>query len=309
MKKLISFVLWAFLALGIFGFSFSDSILDYLDNIGWDFLFWYSISENKNISIDSINSSSVTIKSPVLKDEFNDIINNYIITYGEHSLEEITGKPSLLDLNKEKAFSNLSLWGKSSFDMSLTTSDNINPNAIYYVLSVPKDSAGTLWSVSNEMCFRLKDQLVGEGDDCANWVTNANHWAWADMSLANISHTINWNNITLRWIAVSGSDKIDIFLWNEDVATFSKLSTVNMSAESYSFTVSKNGEHIVKFIPNLGKEINYTFNVLWLVDWSKPVPVNPVVTPVVVWPKENLIAVLIWTLILYLAYRLIKRKA
>jgi hypothetical protein len=46
--------------------------------------------------------------------------------------------------------------------------------------------------------------------------------------------------LTLKWIAVSGSDDVDLFLWDENAGTFTKLSTVNMSAESYSFTVSKN---------------------------------------------------------------------
>lgn len=307
MKKLISFVLWAFLALGIFGFSFSDSVLDYLDNIWWDILFWYSAT-NK-ISIDSINSTSVTIQSPVLEDEFNDVIDNYTLMYGEYPLTEVLGNPTLLDDSKEKVFSNLDLWGDSSFNMDLTTSDNLSSNIIYYLVSIPKDSAGTLWEISNEICFRLSDQLVGEWDECSNWSATT-HWAWADMNLANISHTLNWNSLTLKWIAVSGSDDVDLFLWDENAGTFTKLSTVNMSAESYSFTVSKNWEHIVKFIPdNWGTEINYIFNVLWLVNWSNPTPVNPNVTPVVVWPKENILAVLIWTIILYLAYRLLKRKA
>ena len=307
MKKLISFVLWAFLALGIFWFSFSDSVLDYLDNIWGDILFWYSAT-NK-ISVDSINSTSVTIKSPILEDEFDDVIDNYTLMYGEYPLVKVLDNPTLLDHSKEKIFSNLNLWVNSTFNMKLTSSDNINPSTIYYLVSIPKDSAGTLWEISNELCFRLSDQLVGQWDECSNWSASL-HWAWADMSLANISHHLNWNMLTLKWINVSGSDKVDIFLWNESSATFSKLSTVNMSAESYSFTVTRNWEHIIKFIPNnWGKEINYTFNVLWLSDSINPTPVTPTVTPVVVWPKENILAVLIWTIVLYLGYRLLKRKA
>jgi hypothetical protein len=225
-------------------------------------------------------------------------------------LTEVLDNPTLLDHSKEKAFSDLNLWSNSSFNMELKTSDSLNSDRIYYVVSIPKDGAGTLWEISNEICFRLSDQIVGEWDECLNGRAVANHWAWADMNLANISHTLNWNSLTLKWIAVSGSDDVDIFLWDENAGTFTKLSTVNMSTESYSFTVSKNWEHIVKFIPdNWGTEINYTFNVLWLVDWSNPTPVNPTVTPVVVWPRENLIAILIWTIILYLVYRLAKRKA
>jgi hypothetical protein len=33
------------------------------------------------------------------------------------------------------------------------------------------------------------------------------------------------------------------------------------------------------------------------------------VTPVVVWPRENIIAILIGTLLIYIVYRVVKRKA
>jgi hypothetical protein len=47
-------------------------VLDYLDDIGGDILFGYAVSDE--ISVDSIDDSSVIIKSPVLKDEFDDVI-------------------------------------------------------------------------------------------------------------------------------------------------------------------------------------------------------------------------------------------
>ncbi len=311
MKKLISFVLWAFFALSIFGFSFSDSVLDYINNIWQNILFGYKPATDK-ISVDSITSTSITIKSPVLKDEFNDTIRHYTLMYGPNTLSQIVADPTLISNTKEKVFSNLNLAGQTNFTMNLTTTDTLNPNTIYYVMSIPKDSVWTLWEVSNELCFRLSDQLHWEWDDCVNWVNL--HSAWADMSLANISHTLNWNNVTLRWISLNGSNSIDIFLWNESLWNFSKLATVNMSAESYSFALTRNGEHIVKFIPNNEwKEINYTFNAVWITDAVDPTSTSTAtsttVTPVVVWPKENVIAILVWTIILYLAYKIVRRKA
>jgi hypothetical protein len=307
MKKLISFVLWAFFALSLFWFSFSDSVLDYLDNIWDNILFGYRPSTDV-ISVDAITSTSITIESPVLQDEFDDIIDNYTLMYGPNTLSDIIDDPTLISSTREKIFSNLDLDGESSFTMNLTTSDNINASTIYYLVSIPRDWVWTLWEISNEICFRLSDQTYGEWDDCVSWDATS-HSAWADMNLANISHTINWSNVTLRWIALNGSNTIDIFLWNEETSTFNKLSTVNMSSEIYSFNLTRNGEHIVKFIPNnWWTEKNYTFNVVWLSSADEPTWSNTTVTPVVVWPKENVIAILIWTIILYLVYKIVRRK-
>ena len=70
------------------------------------------------------------------------------------------------------------------------------------------------------------------------------------MSLANVTHTITSNRVTLRWTAVDGSDKVDIFLWNPTSSLFERLTSTNMSTESYSFPLTRNGEYIVNFMPN-----------------------------------------------------------
>jgi hypothetical protein len=222
-------------------------------------------------------------------------------------LIELLDDPSLLDYSREKVFENLDLVWDSTFNTELDIDDDIDQDTIYYVVIVPKDDAGSIWEVSNEICFRLVDQISGEGDDCLNTEIAAVHGAWADMNLANISDTINGNTVTLRWLSIAWSDDIEIYLRDEDAGTFHKLSTVNMTDESYSFTMNEAGEHIVKFIPdNGGWEINYTFNVLGV---SNNTYSKPTVTPVIVWPKENIIAILIGTLLIYLIYRVVKRKA
>ncbi|HRX63664.1 MAG TPA: hypothetical protein P5060_01015 [Candidatus Absconditabacterales bacterium] len=306
MKKLFSFILGALFAISLFSVSFGDSVLDYLDDLGGTVLFGYSSTEQ--ISVDSIDSSSITIESPVLEDEFEDIISDYTLMYEEYPLIDVLDDPSLLDYSREKNFSNLDLVGENNFTMELDTGDDIDDETIYYVVAVPKDDAGSLGEISNEICFRLYDSLYGEGDECED-AGEVGHAAGADMNLANVSHTINGDSVTLRWIAVNGSDEIDIFLRNEDQGTFSKLATVDMDDESYSFTISENGEHIVKFIPNNGGvEKNYTFNAMGIGD-GEPEPTPTTVTPVVVGPKENIILIVIGTILVYLLYRLSRRKS
>jgi len=80
------------------------------------------------------------------------------------------------------------------------------------------------------------------------------------MSLANVTSTITNNRATLRWTSVAGSDKVDIFLWNPTSGIFERLASVNMSDETYAFTLTRNGEYIINFMPNNGgTEYRYTF--------------------------------------------------
>ncbi|HBB04161.1 TPA: hypothetical protein DCZ39_04695 [Patescibacteria group bacterium] len=80
------------------------------------------------------------------------------------------------------------------------------------------------------------------------------------MSLAHVTHSITSNKATLRWTAVDGSNQLDIFLWNPTSQAFERLSSVNMSDESYTFTLTRNGEYIINVIPNNGgTEYRYTF--------------------------------------------------
>jgi hypothetical protein len=127
------------------------------------------------------------------------------------------------------------------------------------------------------------------------------------MSLANISFTRNWNTITLKWISIEWSDKVEIFLRDRDNQQYKKLWTANINDEEYSFTSTKSGEHRVKFIPDNGwTEHIYTFQVQWT-----PNPVNePWVTKVPkVWPKENIIAIIGFTLAIYFIYRRSRRHS
>lgn len=303
MKKLISFVLWWAFALTLLGFSFSDSVLDYLNNVWDNFLFGYKWDK---ITVDNISSLSITVKSSVLMDELGDKIIDYTLLYWPKTLDQLIAEPTLMSYMREKSFANSGLATQTSFTMDLTTADTLNPDEIYYLVSIPRDSAGTIWEVSNELCFRLRDRLYWEWDDCVG----GSHAAWADMKLANISHTFNGNVVTLKWIAVNGSDNVDLFLRDDNEEHFNKLATVKMSAESYSFTLTRNGEHIVRFMPNnWWKEVHYTFSFLGTEKPTPATPEKPTVKPVVVWPKENIIAVLIWTVLLYLVYKLVRRKA
>ena len=70
------------------------------------------------------------------------------------------------------------------------------------------------------------------------------------MSLANVTCPVTANKAVCSWTAVDGSDKVDIFLFNPTSNVFERLTTVNMTDETYTFTLTRNGEYIVNFMPN-----------------------------------------------------------
>jgi hypothetical protein len=69
------------------------------------------------------------------------------------------------------------------------------------------------------------------------------------MTLANITHTINGNTITLKWIAVAGSNTIDLAVMTPGTSSFNRIATANMNDETYSFVANRNGEYIFQFTP------------------------------------------------------------
>jgi len=153
------------------------------------------------------------------------------------------------------------------------------------------------------MRFKLATLQSGEGA----YVTGHASAGGADMALANITHTITNHVVTLKWTAVDGSDSVDIFLRDPTAEIFNKLSTVTMSAETYSFTLTRNGEYIVKFMPNnAGTEISYTFTAQGIVAASTAAThtTSTVITTVpTVGPTLNIFITFVLTFIIYTLYR------
>lgn len=289
----------------------SDELVDFINNLWTSIEFGYTIDDVVEVS--NITADKITFESPFIFDESDNKIDKYIIMYNNSSLEDMTNDSDLLNNSKEKAITiDDTAWSKFTMDL-IADDDQVPSNEIYYALVIPENTDWVLWEISNEICFKLESKIYWEWDDCVNWNwisfdDEHNAW-WADMSLASISHTKNWNTITLRWLAIDWSDDIDIFLRDNDDEEYNLLDTVNMDDEEYSFTSTRDWEHIVKFTPDNGwREHVYTFTVTWIT--PTPAPSTPWVTSVPkVWPKENIIAVLIFTLLGYFIYRKAKRSS
>jgi len=301
MKKLLSIFVVSFLLIGLASATEWD-LRDWMDTLNDEIPFGYTISQE--ISVDEISVDNVVIKSPVIEDELGNTIKKYTVMFSQYPLSEMLDNISLIDESREKTFEFTTVG--TDVLMELTSlSDGVVPASVYYISVIPKDENNILWEISNEIRFKLATQTYGEWtytDEAAHTAAGAN------MSLANVTHTITNNNATLRWTAIDGSDKIDIFAFNPTSGIFERLASVNMSDESYSFILTRNGEYIINLVPNNGwTEYRYTFIANGITSTT------PTTTPTI-WvipatgPKENILIVLAIAIVLYIVYRKVRAK-
>ncbi len=292
----------------------TGDLWNWMDTLNDEIPFGYTISQK--ITVSQITTDKIVIKSPVIQDELGNKIKKYTVMFSTYPLSQILDNTALLDQAKEKTFDFTTVG--TDITMELTASlDGITPTSVYYLSIIPKDQNGILWEISNEIRFKLATQTSGEGTPTQ---TPAAHTAaWANMTLANITHTITNNKATLRWTAVAGSDKIDIFSWNPTSGVFERLSSVNMSDEKYEFTLTRNGEYLINFMPNnAGTEFRYTFTASGITAVTTPTGGSTTTaggktTPVIgkipaTGPKENAFVALAIASVLYFGYRKIKAK-
>lgn len=285
-------------------FALTGDLWNIISDLNSAILFGYK--NTQKITVDSITTEKIVIKSPLISDDFGTKIKKYTVIYGPYSLDEILSNTALVDQSKEKSFT--FSWTETWITMELNLTDTINPNTVYYLSVIPKDDSDMPWDVSNEIWFKLADKTSWEWKYQTVDSTHAS--AWADMSLAGISHTINWNKVNLTWIAVGWSDKIDIFLRDPSASVFNKLTTVNMTTEKYEFPISRNWEFIVKFVPNnVWKEKVYTFTVTSLKAAVTPTTKKIITKVPKVWPTENIFVIVLLTFAIYLWYKKYYKKA
>ena len=309
MKKTISLLLM--LTVSFFSITVNAQWLwDLIDSLWSEISFWYTTTEK--ITIKEIADEKAIIQSPLIKNQNNENISNYTLMYSEFPLTEILENTSLLNETKEKTITLTGSW--DPFYVELWISDWLNPITKYYLFIIPKDATGNLWEVSNEIWFNISTKTYWDAWSSEVYTLDETHnAAWADMTLANISHEINWNTITLKRIAVNWSETIDLSVMTPGSSSFNRVATVNMNQERYAFTSNRNWEYVFKFTPdNNWKEINYSLQMNTTIigwndnnwGWWTVIPVVPKT-----WPKENAIVIIIAAFLWYVIYRKLYRKA
>ncbi|MDR0369829.1 MAG: hypothetical protein LBH96_04955 [Candidatus Peribacteria bacterium] len=285
MKKISAFVALASVMVFSVTYAATPSITELLQNASFGY------SDTDKISVETIDTSKITLVSPIIRDIGGDYVQIYRTTYSPYLIEDLELMDTQTLSTTMKSIDTRLRSGEPSVKIMLGVEDGLTASETYYVMVTPVDMYDALGTSSQQLCFNLEKELYAMGDDCLTFkeehssaTTNAeleHNAPRADMSLANITHTINGNTVSLGWTRVEGSDKIDIFLFDPSVEKFVRLDSVKMSDEKYDYVMKWDGEHIFRFIPlDGGREYDYNVQAMRTSTEEPKKEEKPVVTPV-----------------------------
>jgi len=307
MKKLLMSL--SVISLGIFSFAQAQttlSIVELLKNASFGY------DSSNQIFISDITETSVTISSPVIKDISGYDVYWYRLSYSPYLVEDLA-KDDEVDRFKEmksKDFELRSTYSDPFLKLTLSIDgEALDKNTTYYALMTPIDMYDDVGTSSEQVCFNLARGEYNVGDKClafdkedytqeeithhsADTSTEEHGAAKVDMSLANVTHTISGNVITLRWTALEGPDRVDIYVFNLSEEKFVRVGDPRMTDERFEYTMQWDGEHIFRLIPSDGgKEITYNVQAMQSLTTPTPeVPTLPIIPDT--GPVENMLAIL-----------------
>ena len=274
----------------------------------------------------------LSITSPVVVDEDVSMVEEYRLIISPYRVNALKTLDSDVDLSNiiMKSARLESEWTEISFEVS-EEGDNLDPEIWYYGVIVPLDMYDTIWTPSKELCFQLASNLYewDEGCDAFELVmtpapiennieenvsddsienisesnienNNEEHGAaCAWMNLANVSHSIKGDTVTLTWTAVDG-DSVQIAIFDPEDEVYKSLGTVDMSAEKFAYKMQWNWEQNF-MLTNGCKEVYYKADAAVK---AEPIEVTPATGP-----AENVLYIAIATILLYGAYVVFFKKA
>lgn len=323
-KNIIAAIVFTLISVNVVS---AAGILDYFQESQWSITPNAGYVDWMNIEISSIDEASVVVTTPIVQTELEERMNNYVLMYGTNTLSDLLEDSTLIDNFQDKVFA-VTTSAVAQLDLNLDLfEDLLNPEVIYYAWVLPIDDFDIVWTMSNQVCFRLSDGIFGMGDTCKDMIATQvdeietpvdeteNLWdeenvditaedhdaAGIDLNLANITYTVTSGKINLAWMSLDDTEVLNIFLRDEAANVFKELGTISMSAEAYQFNADTSKTNLVKILPvNGGREVIESIRAE-----------QPKITEVpATGPKENAIAIIFLTLLWYVFYRsLAKRKA
>lgn len=322
-KSLLSLVCVGVLAFGITSaqaiisdlFDGSNPKVDsaYSELLNWyDNSWWYSSSDS--ITCDSENGV-VSINSPVLVDSLLYEAPAYRIFLSPYRVSKLSSNDLNVDNSKIIMKEVKRDWNSSEINFTLSASDWLSENQAYFWFIVPINDYDEIWTPSREVCFKISnnscmwEEACDALDNVSNvelwWEVSDNHWAncvWMDM--ANVSHTIDGDKITLTWTAVPDGDNVEIAIFDPKEEEYRSLWTVPMSDEKYEYTIEWDGEQNFS-LTNGCRELRYKADAKATPTEKKPeIPATPAT-----WPAENILIIAIAALLVYGVYAVFFRKS
>lgn len=312
-----------------------ENVLDYLHMFeNMEITFWYTA--NDHLTIRNVSDSSIDVDSPVIKKGEEDVEGYWFFA----AIDTWTWLPQF-----NWCFDTVSVdW--NTFSVSLDT-EWMSRNTVYYLYAVPISSTvkigknwscssgealswwsmSSVWEVSSmngdDPCFKISGRVFGKWAECSSpsssttstttsttSTTTASHTTAQTTSnissIAWVTHTFSWNQITLTWNSLS-DEQMEIFYEDpNNHGRFVYLATINTDDRSYTFTAKHDWDHLIRFAAT-----DDSWSTHYTAHYTKTQTpqVTPTVKPPVVWPKENIMLVVFGTLILYIVYSVVRRKA
>ncbi|MDO4713119.1 MAG: hypothetical protein Q4B28_00135 [bacterium] len=335
MKKQLS--LAALAVLGLSSITSAAQPLLNLDTVfGGKFDFGYT--DNQNITVQGFQTEAenaektFVITTPFLKDAVDANVESYSVLLSQNLISEYTNgtrKAELIDFSEieYKPTTEDRMLGEYTIKIPATDLD-VSTN--YHGILVPMDDNIQEGKPSTPFCFNFETERYGVAEECTHFgqvtpeITNIENTteyageveetieeehdaAGADMRLADISHTINTNTITLSWTALPQSANVEIWIFNKEQGEYVSLATVPMQQAKFEYAIDpQTQEYLFAFIPRdaKGKEVRYSVNARQETTVTPEITVTPQVGPV-----EDMLLMIGITLALYAGYRVVSRKA
>jgi hypothetical protein len=119
------------------------------------------------------------------------------------------------------------------------------------------------------------------------------------MDLANVSHTVKGDELTLTWTAIDGNT-VQVAVFDPEDEVYKSLGAVNMNDEKFVYKMQWNGEQNF-MLTNGCKEVFYKADA--------SIKTKPTIVPAATGPAENVLYILIASIILYGSYVVFFRKS
>ena len=261
-------------------------------------------------------SNWVTVTSSVVEDADIDKVNIYNLFISPYRMDQIKNSDSSVDTSSIIMKKVEIVDGAANVKFEISPSD-IDSSKIYYGFISPVDMFDVVGTPSKEICFKVDSKMCLQDTACDNIVSMTTPMpstpTWWDevieqhgtscvgMDLANVTHVINGDTITLKWTAVDG-DSVEIGVWDPEAEVYKSLWTAKMSDEKFNYKMQWDWEQNFQ-LTNGCKELYYKADAK---RWeAKP---EKIVTPAT-WPAENVLYIAIAAIILYGAYAIFFRKS
>ena len=264
---------------------------------------WYL----ESASLECTADNNITITASTVDDSYFDKAKLYRLFLSPYRVNQLKTSDPAVDTSKIIMKEIVPDAGATEIKFDISSAD-VDSNSVYYGFILPVDSYDQVWTPSKETCFQIASNICLKDTSCdtIKWVVGSSsddsHGAASDcvgMDMANITHSVNGDTVTLKWTAVQG-DVVQIAIFDPESEIYKSLGAVKMSDEKFDYKMQWDGEQNFS-LDNGCKQVYYKADA--------KAGSTPEIVPAATWPAENVLYIAIAAIVLYGAYVVFFRKA